>query len=92
MIFSWEYPNVKKIFQLILTIPNSNAEVERGFSQLNLIKSDTRSSLSKDRLIQPMDISLNGPNKAEDLEVDKITETFLNKKERRKLSGSNNKK
>ena len=34
----------------MLTLPASSAEVERGFSQLKILKSDIRSTLSEERL------------------------------------------
>lgn len=44
-------PNLVKVVKTLLSLPFSNAEVERVFSQLNLIKTDHRANLKQESLI-----------------------------------------
>jgi hypothetical protein len=39
------YPNLMKLWKIVLTLPASTASCERGFSKLNHIKNDDRSRL-----------------------------------------------
>ena len=43
--FKEDYPNILDVFDLLLCISPASAEVERGFTQLKLIKNDRRNSL-----------------------------------------------
>ena len=47
---SERYPDLHIIFLASLTVPLSNAEVERGFSLMNWIKNKRRSSLGQANL------------------------------------------
>jgi hypothetical protein len=47
---------------LILTIPASSADAERGFNRLKIAKSDWRSKLSDTNLSDQMTIMLEGPS------------------------------
>ena len=48
--FKEELPNILAVVNLILSIPPSSAEAERGFSQLKLVKSNLRSNLDQKTL------------------------------------------
>ena len=57
--------NVQHILPLVnimLTISPSTAECERGFSAMNKIKIESRTSMSQDTLKNLMRISSDGPN------------------------------
>ena len=57
--------NVKHILPLVnimLTISPSTADCERGFSAMNKIKTESRTSMSQDTLKNLMRISIDGPN------------------------------
>jgi len=62
----------------------SNATVERGFSKMNLIKTDLRNCISDFHLDCLMMISLNGPE-IEHYFAEKAIEIFKNMKKRRKI-------
>ena len=44
------HTNILSVIDLLLTLPASSAEVERGFSQLKLLKTDMRSKLKESHL------------------------------------------
>ena len=44
------HQNILAVITLVLILPASSAEVERGFSQLKILKSDIRSTLSEEHL------------------------------------------
>ena len=46
-----KYPNLKKVIGCVMSLPSSNAAVERLFSLLKLIKTDTRNSLQRETLV-----------------------------------------
>ena len=46
-----KYPNLTKVIGCITSIPSSNASVERLFSLLKLLKTDTRNSLKRESLV-----------------------------------------
>ncbi|PFX13199.1 hypothetical protein AWC38_SpisGene22740 [Stylophora pistillata] len=48
--YSDNHQNILAVIDLVLALPASSAEVERGFSQLKILKSDIRSTLSEERL------------------------------------------
>ena len=52
------FPNLQKIASIGLTLPVSTASVERSFSQMELIITRLRNSLTEGRLIQLMRIAL----------------------------------
>ena len=56
-----EFPNILYLGDLILTIPASSADVERGFSQLKLTKLKIRSSLLSAKVTDLMTIQLHSP-------------------------------
>ena len=49
------------IFNLLNLIPVGTSECERGFSQMNLIETDTRNSLAVTTIANLLFIKLNGP-------------------------------
>ena len=59
-----KWSNILKLVELLFCLPMSNGHLERLFSQLKLIKSDRRSSLSEDRLDQLLRISVDAPSLA----------------------------
>ena len=50
--------NILSVIDLLLTLPASSAEVERGFSQLKLLKTDMRSKLKESHLNDLISIKL----------------------------------
>ena len=52
------HTNILSVIDLLLTPPASSAEVERGFSQLKLLKTDMRSKLKESHLNDLMSIKL----------------------------------
>lgn len=55
-----ELPNICSLIDLVLSIPASSAEAERGFSRLKLLKTSIRSSLMDDRVTDQLLIMLHG--------------------------------
>lgn len=56
------YPNMMKLWQIMLVIPASSVSCERGFSKQNAIKTDQRQCLDVKTLEALMRISLLGPD------------------------------
>lgn len=54
--------NLRKILEMIITLPLSTAECERGFSHMNIIKTDTRCRMVLETLNDLMFIKLYGPS------------------------------
>lgn len=61
-----QYPEIMQIFKLSLLIPPSTANVERGFSVLNLVHTKQRNRLAVKSLDRILRIALVGPDKLED--------------------------
>lgn len=59
---SGDCSNLLCLVDLILTIPASSADAERGFNRLKIAKSDWRSKLSDTNLSDQMTIMLEGPS------------------------------
>ena len=59
---SGDCPNFPCLVDLILSIPASSADAERGFNRLKMVKSDWRSKLSDVHLSEQMTIMLEGPS------------------------------
>ncbi|XP_052074826.1 uncharacterized protein LOC127712430 isoform X2 [Mytilus californianus] len=59
---SGECSNLLSLVDLILTIPASSADAERGFNRLKMAKSDWRSKLSDANLSDQLTIMLEGPS------------------------------
>ena len=60
--FSTEAPNVFILIDLVLSLPVSTAECERGFNTMKQIKNDSRSSLASDTINDLMTILLCSPD------------------------------
>ncbi|KAK5851448.1 hypothetical protein PBY51_002242 [Eleginops maclovinus] len=54
-------PDILSLVDLILTLPASTADCERGFSQMKLVKSDWRSRLSTTSLCDLLVVQLSSP-------------------------------
>jgi len=61
-LFSTTYPLICAFIRLFLTVPSSTAEVERGFSLQNIIKSKLRNRLKVANLDAMMRLRLLGPS------------------------------
>lgn len=48
--YQQQYPNILAIVDLVLTFSPSSAQAERGFSQLNIVKSNLRDRLGQNSL------------------------------------------
>ena len=48
--YTMNHQNILKVMDLILTLPATSSEVERGFSQMKFIKTIIRSKLSTENL------------------------------------------
>ena len=59
--FGTTYPNILALMDLILTMAPSSAEAERGFSQLKLVKTNTRSSMGQNTLNNCLAVRLLSP-------------------------------
>ena len=46
-----KYPNLKKVVACVMSLPFSNAPVERVFSLLKLIKTNSRNALKRETLV-----------------------------------------
>ena len=76
------FPNLRKIATISLSIPVSTASVERSFSQMKLIKTRLRSSLSDKSLSYLMKIGIESPNELTDDDLENIVDVW-NRKNRR---------
>ena len=47
----FKYPNLKKVVACVMSLPFSNASVERVFSLLKLIKTNSRNALKRETLV-----------------------------------------
>ena len=52
------FPNILALCDLVMTIPASSADAERGFNKLKQTKSDWRSKLTDDHLSDQMMVML----------------------------------
>ena len=57
-----QYPSLSTLAEIILTFPASTAEVERGFSFQNALKSRSRNRISSDHIDQLIRMRLNAPD------------------------------
>ena len=76
------FPNVSKIASIGVTMPVSTASVERSFSQMKLIKTRLRNSLSESTLAQLMRIAIESPEKLTEDQLEAILDVW-NRKPRR---------
>jgi len=77
------FPNVSTLYKLFMTLPDSSATAERSFSQLKLIKSYLRSTMSESRLTNLALLSIER-ELSYDVNLDGQVDTFSNMKKRRK--------
>ena len=80
--FKSEYANILQLIDMILTIPATSTACERGFSQMKLIKTDTRSRLSEQAMSNNLVIKLHSTPIAE-FDPSPAIEYWLLQKERR---------
>lgn len=84
------FPGMSFLAQVALSIPITSAPVERGFSQVKLIKTELRNRLSDETLLWLLMVSLNGPDFAhEDDDFKQLLRSavsrWLGKRERREI-------
>ncbi|CAG2213860.1 unnamed protein product [Mytilus edulis] len=79
------YPLVHQLYAITATLPLSTAEVERVFSQVKIIKTSHRSNLKTTTLNRLLNIKLNCNSILFDTLLDKVTNQFFQKKDRRLL-------
>uniref|UniRef100_U3IHY9 Sperm flagellar 2 n=1 Tax=Anas platyrhynchos platyrhynchos TaxID=8840 RepID=U3IHY9_ANAPP len=60
--YSKKYPNILTLVDLILTLPASSAETERGFSQMKFIMMHLHSKLVSESVTDLMTIQMNSPD------------------------------
>ena len=70
------FPNLPKIASIGLTWPVSTASVERSFSQMKLIRTRLRTSLTKCRLTQLMRIAIGSPDQITEGEIEVILDIW----------------
>ena len=75
------FPNLLKLVQLALTLPIQTADVERGFSAQNLIKTAHRNRMEESTLDNLMTISVEGPA-VESFDFNRAVFPWKRKKER----------
>ena len=76
------FPNLSKIASIGLSIPVSTASVERSFSQMKLIKTRLRNSLSAGNLSHLMKISIESPQKLTETNLEEIVNIWSRKSRR----------
>ena len=73
-----QFLETMKLFKFALLIPPSTANVERGFSTMNLLLiPPLRTSLGEKNLDRVMRVCLDGPEKLSDETVEKLIHTFI---------------
>ncbi|KAA6392517.1 MAG: hypothetical protein EZS28_011955 [Streblomastix strix] len=77
-----QYPILRMLSQVALTLPMSSALAERGFSQMNIIKTDLRSKQTERMLSFLLNIKINSPIQLSDDYVNAIVAIRIKKKER----------
>ena len=71
----WTFPNIRVLLHIALTIPVTSCESERSFSQLKLLKSYCRSTMSAHRLRGPAHMKINRLHKSKS-ELTKLVQEF----------------
>ena len=84
MTCSLLFPNLSTLGNICLSIPVSTASVERSFSQMKLLKTRLRNSLSDSSLLHLMKIAIESPDKLSDSDTEEIVNVW-NRKSRRVL-------
>ena len=86
-----QLPNVLGLIDLILTIPASTAECERGFSGMKRVKSDWRARLNTSTLSDLLLVLLEGPS-IDDFEPLRACQLWADHCDRRPIKRSANRK
>ena len=73
------FPNLNKIASIGLTIPVSTASVERSFSQMKMIKTRLRNSLSDCSLSHLMRIAIEAPEVLSESDLEEIVDVWQRK-------------
>ena len=60
--YQTEYPSFFAVVQLLMCLPSSSAEAERGFSQLKLVKTNIRSNMGQTLLNNVLCVKLLSPS------------------------------
>ena len=81
-----DFANVLLLVELMLVLPTSSAECKRAFSAQKRIKSDTRNSLSVERLFDLILINAEGPE-LEDFIADGSVARWMSSKKRKHSEG-----
>ena len=76
------FPNLNKIASIGLTIPVSTASVERSFSQMKMIKTRLRNSLSDCSLSHLMRIAIESPEELSESDLEEIVDVWQRKSRR----------
>ena len=79
---SLDLPNLLPLVDLVLTLPSTSADCERGFSAMKHIKNEHRASLSSSALDDLMMVYINSPA-IEDFNPQPSINEWLNSKSRR---------
>ena len=79
------YKNMFKLFKISLLIPPSTANIERGFSVMNLLCTPIRSSLNDSSIDRLMCICINGPDMLDENDLDKLVDDFKKKRDNRRM-------
>ncbi|KAG8512669.1 Sperm flagellar protein 2, partial [Galemys pyrenaicus] len=61
-VYLHKYPNILTLVDLVLTLPASSAEAERGFSQMKRTKSQMHAKIKADSMTDLLIIQLNSPD------------------------------
>ena len=76
------FPNLHKLASINLTLPVATASVERSFSQMKLIKTRLRNSLSESSVSHLMKIAIESPDTLTDSNLEEVVNIW-NRKGRR---------
>ncbi|KAA6403645.1 MAG: putative PiggyBac transposable element-derived protein 1 [Streblomastix strix] len=79
-------PMLRMFVQVALTVPMSSSWPERGFSQMNKIKTDLRCKLTEKKLSFLMNIKINGPIQLSGDDAKAIAAIWIKKKERKNVN------
>ena len=77
-----ELPNLLPLVDMVLTLPSTSADCERGFSAMKRIKTEHRASLLPSSLDDLMMVNINAPPIAE-FDPQRAIDDWIHKKERR---------
>lgn len=61
-VYLHKYPNILTLVDLVLTLPASSAEAERGFSQMKLAMSQMHAKIKAESMTDLLIIQLNSPD------------------------------